>query len=587
MSEDPIKALNDEQLNIALKILIEKNPFLLIEKEFLKIRTKKGEIVTFKLNPCQSKVLAIVKDLWMKNKPIRIVILKARQHGISTLVQAIIFALSSQLHNKTSLVIGYDKDNANHLFDIGRRYYEELSKPNFEFSFLVGDKEKSNEKKIKFEDTQSEIHVDTANNLSSGRSFTYQYMHCSEIAFWSHADINYTGLNQSIPLLPNTMQFNESTANGIGNYFHQMWTEAVEDKDKPGSLIYPIFLGWHENPEYAMEIEDYENFKVGQDHWVEEFALKTTFNLTHEQLKWRRTIIETNWKAESIDRRKELFKQEYPATPNEAFLASGEPVFDSLILYRRYEEEDKAKNLYKKYYVIDYSDFYKFELGKENGLYGDIDIYQMPMKKFEYVAAIDVAEGVEGGDYSVMNIFNIRTGEQVLHYSCNIDVDLFGDKVNKILRLYNSPLCVIERNNHGHALITILSNQHKYGNLYVFKQDEKIGLPTTMVTRTIAINYLKELIRDEYFVIHSLKSIKELLTFINFKGKSQAQSNCHDDEVATLWLVAYVLREGLFDRVMSNAQHDPDNQNSQLKANYHDLISKMNKKGKGNKVTGY
>jgi hypothetical protein len=172
---------------------------------------------------------------------------------------------------------------------------------------------------------ESVYKVGTAGNKAVGRSSTVQLFHGSEVAFWPNAQAHAAGILQAIPDTDGTEVILESTANGIGNFFHQMWQEA-----EAGMSDYiAIFVPWYWQPEYRKEVP--EGFTLDS----EEQAYKEAYGLTDEQMAWRRAkIVEL--------RDPTLFKQEYPATASEAFQVSGQDPFikpEIVLVARKAEAE--------------------------------------------------------------------------------------------------------------------------------------------------------------------------------------------------------------------------------------------------------
>lgn len=183
------------------------------------------------------------------------------------------------------------------------------------------------------------IRVDTANNMQAGRAFTIQNLHCSEIAFWERPEEVMTGLMQSVPDETNTLVVIESTANGVGNYFHKMWLDAENGSND----FIPIFIAWWELNSYRLiPPKDFEPYDYEHEVYGNEIKLAETFELDNQQLYWRRYTIK-NKCNNNINK----FKQEYPASANEAFLTSGKRVFDIGLInqYYKYVSDPKRGEL--------------------------------------------------------------------------------------------------------------------------------------------------------------------------------------------------------------------------------------------------
>lgn len=178
----------------------------------------------------------------------------------------------------------------------------------------------------------------TAGSKGVGRSYTYNNLHASEFAFWP-GDKNATlvGLLQTVPYLPDTAVFIESTANGFDE-FKEIWDGAVNGNND----FVPLFVGWNELEEYKMP---YTGFELTS----EEKQLRTDYNLSLEQITWRRWCIRNNCGNDI-----ELFKQEYPICPEEAFISTGSCYFNKEIIMGRINKIRNIKPLKKGISVIRY-----------------------------------------------------------------------------------------------------------------------------------------------------------------------------------------------------------------------------------------
>jgi len=310
------------------------------------IKTKSGQVVRFRFNEVQLKVYEKIQQLRRLSKPVRAIILKARQTGISTLTEALIFYFTVMSANISSLIIAHDKESTQHLFRMSKMFYDRL--PNL--AELKPMKRTSNRIELYFDNPSEKvrykrpglnslIRVDTANNMQAGRAFTLQNLHCSEIAFWERPEEVMTGLMQSVPEILNTMVIIESTANGVGNYFHNMWLDAEAGNND----FTPIFIAWWELDSYrTIPAKDFEPYDYEHEIYGNEVNLAETFELDIQQLAWRRYTIKNKCNND-INR----FKQEYPATAHEAFLTSGKRVFDIELIndYYKYVSEPKRGEL--------------------------------------------------------------------------------------------------------------------------------------------------------------------------------------------------------------------------------------------------
>lgn len=166
--------LTDEEILDGQKIAIQEDPLKLVEHRFLRIKTKGAGLVNLKLNSCQRIIIDIIKEKMNEGKPVRAWVLKARQEGVSTLTEAVIYAFTSQQNNVNSLILADEKEHANNLFEMSKLYQEKLTE---EHPHLAPKLKRSNEKKLEFDGILSQIIIASAENTESAKSHTFQMVH--------------------------------------------------------------------------------------------------------------------------------------------------------------------------------------------------------------------------------------------------------------------------------------------------------------------------------------------------------------------------------------------------------------------------
>jgi len=535
-----------------LKDKLKENPLLMIDAEMLKIADKQGNTINLVLNSVQLKLYSFISK-WYGKRPLRILVLKARKQGISTEVEGITYALTSLSKNCHSLIIADTKDSADYIFGMCKFFHENMVN---DFPMIVPEIKKDNAKMLEFNGTNSKIMVKVENEI---RAFTFRIVHCSEVAFFSNPRKVFTSLNNAIPKADNSILILETTANGVGNYFHSQWRRALSlsEWEKSSDIDYvKIFFAWFDSDDNEMDLYDGEKIVYPEKHIDKLIEMKKRYNLSDKKMKWYLSTLKNECGGDL-----DTMHQEHPSNDQEAFLSAGTPIFNAQLLFDMYDAEEKneEQNVYKKYKIIDHYDTFKLQVGEENGVYGDFQVYQTPIIKQKYAMSIDTAEGVEGGDSSICNIFNVLTGEQVLNFVWDGDLSIFTDKCFKLAKIYNNCVIIPERNNHGHAFIALLREKHNYSNIWQFPEDEKDGFPTNILSRVKAIEITKRYINDGYLKLHSLHTISEMLSFVNYRGKMQASVGNHDDEVATVWVYCYALDSGLLSMSMSEnmREHKP------------------------------
>ncbi|MFY9423070.1 MAG: hypothetical protein WAP91_08790 [Bacilli bacterium] len=529
-----------------VKKLIEKlykDDRLYMEK-CLKIRNKEGKLVPFKLNPMQEKSERLIYEHQVsKGKPVRVIWLKARQHGISTYCEGKIFKKTATNPYRNALIIAHEDKATQNLFAMSKLFYESLppllrpmKKYSNESALVFENPTNNDEEKYRNPGLRSKITVATAKNVDTGRSAMIQSLHASEVAFWDNPETLMLGILQCVPDLPNTEVYIESTANGVGGYFYDLWHKAVKGEND----YLPIFLAWFENPEYSTPFESEKVKKAFMKTLDdEEKALYKEFKLTPEQLHWRRKCIANKCNGDI-----EQFHQEYPSTPEEAFIASGRPKFNQQSLKKYREKQEKP--IMKGYLEIKDKQLKFIEDSS-----GYINIWKMPQPNKFYVIGADVSEGLATGDYSCAVVLD-EDFYLVESWYGHIDPDLFGDELVKLGMFYNEAYLGIESNNHG--LTTIKSVLRKeYWNIYYQKSydkiDEKItkkiGWNTNRRTKPIMINALAEYIREMWLGIKWDTLISECFTYIiEEDGSTNAQAGAHDDTVIATAIALQLLLEG-------------------------------------------
>ncbi len=285
------------------------NNFEYYSPKCLKIRPKAGSLIPLVLNQAQKYLHAIAERQLAETGRIRILVLKGRQQGVSTYVEGRFYWKVTHRTGVRAFILTHEDKATGTLFEMAQRYHDNC------LSIVKPVTKSESAKELSFSGLDSGYAVGTAGTKAVGRSSTPQYFHGSEVAFWPHADTHATGVLQGVPLAAGTEIFLESTANGIGNYFHTQWQLA----EKGESEYLAVFLVWFWQEEYVLPCD--EDFELTH----EEFELLNLFKkegLTAEHLNWRRAKINefTTGGEEGYWR----FKQEYPFTAAEAFQTSGE-----------------------------------------------------------------------------------------------------------------------------------------------------------------------------------------------------------------------------------------------------------------------
>ena len=477
------------------------------------IENEDGEKIKFQLRPIQ-RLFFIA--MWFRN-----IILKARQLGFTTAID--VYILDRALFNSNTKcgIIAHTREDVTAIF---------RTKVKFAYDNLPVDVRASI---TATSDRENELIFSNGSSIRvavSMRSGTLQCLHISEYGkLWAwypkKAQEVKTG---SLPTVhENGFLWIESTAEGMGGHFHEMSVTAKKNRDegrKLTKLDYKFhFYPWWEDAKYELDCpDDYEFSRLHREYFE---GLEKAIDQPLSRQK-------CFWYVKKEEEQGDLMKQEYPSTPNEAFLFSGRKAFNA--------------NHLNAAEALCYPPLFVGEISVVNGeleevAEGELLIWDMPDPSESYAIGADVAEGLEHGDYSSADVLD-GWGQQVAQWHGHIDPDLFGEVLFQLGKLFNYAYLGVERNNHGHAVLAKLKNLN-YPNLHVQEQiDEKnrkkttkLGWHTNQATKPMIIDNLKPLFREEEAGVRCAATISECHTYIvDDKGRYNAQTKCHDDRVMSL-----------------------------------------------------
>ncbi len=435
-----------------------------------KIVDKNGKLITFKRNKVQQQ--------FFKEKHTRNIILKSRQLGFTT--DTCIDTLDDVVFNKnfTSVIIAHDIESVKKIFKKIKVAWEHFDK---DLKDYIGFQEKS--------DSANELsfsHGSSIRVATSSRADTVNRLHVSEFgkicAKYPHKAIEI--ITGAIPSVPEGGRIDiESTAEGETGEFHDMfWTACNRGEPQANKQFKSHFFPWTDDEGYTLK-GDYD---IPDE--LKEYQKK--LNLTDEQINWYFIEKETQ---------KDKMFQEYPSTPEEAFIGSGHKLFN----------QEKVAEIETVDGRID----------------GNWIYYKDYVEGNRYALGADVAEGV-GQDSSTIVIidFTDKIPEVVAEYASNtIAPDIFAYEIMEGGKMYGNCVVAPERNNHGWATITKL--KEIYSNVYSEKSAEskmkrkqsgsgkKYGWGTTAATKPMMMYDLAQAINEGMLQCNS-KNIKiELRTY--------------------------------------------------------------------------
>lgn len=515
-----------------------------------RIRDRESEnIVPFILRRPQRKLLKALVSALFENRPIRVVLLKARQWGGSTLVQQF-FAWIQIFHRKNwnSVIAAHTQTAAQSIREMFATMAEEHPKDVFdvELKAYAG----TQHTKV-LRDRGCIISVGSIMNPNALRSSALKMMHCSEVGMWKDtpkrkaADF-ITSMKSSVPRIPYTCIVLESTAKGVGDYFHKTWLEA-----EAGENGYePVFVAWFEMPEYWEAFRD-DDEKV---RFVQSMTSKELYRFecgaTLEGLKW--------YRAERKEQPSDwIMQEEFPSTPEEAFISSGRLVFDlaDIRLMTQFTSDPKfvgelsADALYGPR-AIDSS------LHFTPNIAGTLFLWAMPDDtqkiKNRYVVSMDIGGKSDKADWTVISVIDRYMLMKGGHEECigtwrfHLDQDLAVWRAVQLAKFFNNALLVVEFNSldakttEGDHTLTILDEiVGQYSNIYYRDDPTKVreglaphyGFHTNQASKRDVITQLARRLRDKTFLENDKRMLDECAVYEQKANSASfgALDGCHDD----------------------------------------------------------
>ena len=534
---------------------IKANPEKLIELVFIVV-DKNQKTMPFFLNDVQHDFI----DTLNKAKEdfesgaitdISLLVLKGRQQGFPTLVTAYQLACSILNKNFQGYTLADKSDNSEAIFQNKAKFpYSQLPEA------LKPTEKYNNRKQLLFEKINSSWAVDTATK-DVGRSRTVNFFHGSECAFWKDGISPIQGaLGEAFT--KNCIKIYESTANGYNDY-QRMWNSGVHIN---------CFYEWWRTKEYAVAFRSEEaradfiggiDNRKGRPQWLHDDKITADqIQWILDRLKWLRdekhlTAEQLYWYGNKYDKYldKDLIKQEYPCTPQEAFLLSGKNAFDTAIILDRIARLQKP--IKTGYFDYDYDGLRITNFRWVNDKNGYIRLYQLPNTPVftQYCIGGDTAG--EGSDFFTGHVLDARTGNQVAVLKHQFDADQYTKQMYCLGKYYCDALIGIEANFDSYPIMELqrLGYRKQYvreaQDTYTGKTEKRFGFKTTSLTRPTIISRLIEIVREHCDTIYDQATLEELLTIIrNEKGRIEAPEGGHDDMMMGLAIAHHIKEQVVF-----------------------------------------
>lgn len=515
--------------------------------------------VPFVLNSAQRILLDELERQRRIGRPIRVILLKARQWGGSTLVQVYMTWIQLLHHTHWNSIICSQTRNTSgqirsNIRNILTGYPEEL----WPYDCKPGMKpwESSDCTRV-ISGTESTVTITSTFSPDAVRGLPFSMAHLSEVAFWKSGDVlspeefirSVTG---GIAMVADTLIIMESTANGTGNFFHSQWTAAVSGR----SSFVPVFVPWYEIEMNRISPPDPEAFVAG---WTGAERRLWDIGLSLDQIYW--------YRQKALEATSHLaLRSEFPTTAEEAFAATDRSVFDSEDVERLRGGCHPERRLVE--IVADRPDL-RWMLSPP-GRDSRLSVWSLPPKPDRrrltppnrYVVAVDVGGRTAASDYSVITVMD-RLGCAAGHiarvaaqWRGHADHDLMARYAEQMARAYGDALLIIESNTLESAptessqyLLEQLND--RYPNLYVRQIrdrardvafETRVGFHTNRATKAAIIANMIRVVRDGLYEENSHDTLNEMLVYeVDSAGCYAAKRGYHDDQLITRAIALYVI----------------------------------------------
>ncbi len=473
----------------------------------------------------QNEFIREVEYQHNSGRPIRIIVLKGRQVGISTVTEALLFLWCFFFPGSNVLVMSKDRESSEGLFEMTKLYWDMWP---FKTLFTTT---RASTRRLSWAETLSNFRVESAKGKEVGRGGTFQAVHMSEVAFWENVELA-GGLMNAIPNRHGTAVILESTANGVGGWFYDEWMKAV----RGDSDFVPLFFPWFLHREYIIR---HTTLTSGELTSVER-SLVRNFNLSLGQLAWRRRKIRESNGDE------DLFKQEYPCTWMEAFLSTGDNVFALESLSECYhpvgtEYQGKKVGMSRGNLVNDNGTIKFFK-----DYTGNLKVFRNPdpKKKMKYVIGSDPSRTTTG-DPACIQVLNRTTLEQVAVWRGHATPDDLAEQISLLGFWYDTAIVNCEINGGGAGVIAVLVHT-RYPNIWRWRRPDRplnklgnvYGWSTNMMTKPWGIGTLQHYVIKRGITIHDSDTYMEMMEYTLIDGVEMGPPSAEgtDDTVMALMI---------------------------------------------------
>ena len=448
-------------------------------RALLRVRDRHGAELPLTANAVQRR--------YERERGRRNIVLKARQMGMTTWVSGTFFLRTISQPGVLTVQVAQTREAAEGIFRMVQRFWESLPEELREGPLRLT---RSNAGQMRFGEMDSEFRVLSASDANAGRGLTIQNLHCSELGRWpGDAAATLAGLRAA--LAPGGEMVLESTANGAYGCFYDEWQSAAEK-----GMVRHFFPWWME-PGYVGG--------VAAELTEEERALVLAHGLTGRQIGFRRGL-EREYRG--------MRAQEFAEDAATCFRTTGECCFDLEAVERRLGQVREP--------VV-------------TRMAGALEIWLPALTGREYVIAVDTAGGGADGDYAVAEVLELETGLQCGELRKHLGARELAMAVAELAREYGGALVVVERNNHGTAVLAYLGMLGWEGRVRLYEQGGLAGWLTTAASKPPMVSRLGSLLAEEPWLFQSRRMLAECRSYVTQTGGGTgAAAGAHDDCVMAM-----------------------------------------------------
>ncbi len=480
------------------------------------------KIVPLIMNRPQRFIDVIRRKFEHAGLPFRGATLKARQWGISTLWLAYMIEEVTRNENVRACLLADEEALGKTLLETGKTIRDHLP-------FRLPTKYENRQQLYFDSPINGWIDIATAKSENPCRGRTYSFLHATEPGTWDNPERKVASVNQSVPNSPRTVLSYEGTANGTGNWWHDFWWDARNGNNDYYAFFFPWFSDWEFD--YYLEPREGDVEKIMGNLDDEEQFLISKFSLNLGQLKWRRFHIRNNF-FNDID----LFNQEFPSTPEIAWLSSGRPVFSSRHVQRA---RSKARDPIWRGDVLvgDFVDD-RLEYRLSAAQRGSFKVWHHPEPHGTYIIASDSSEGGQVGDFAAFHVLEKESLAQCAQFHARVTPSELADAACCVGYHYNDAYFLPDVDGPGAATMqrAVERRYPSIGRRPVYgivgkRTVPKFGWDTNKQTKYLMVNEVRYLIgleeppeiNSEELLVEMMEyEVKEDLTY-------GAPSGRHDD----------------------------------------------------------